>query len=460
MRIFLIWLVLVGGCFGQIKPTGVATWVDTVAGTSHGAFGPAGVPTLCYQDDQDEWHFIDDNFEQVGESQTWKSTAGNHRVFADSSGAAIYAVGDHYLGTETTHLIKFNTADSSWEILAVSDPDSVTTDGNRITFWGLFPGVDKQLQNNPKVFRRYNETFIFSQAAREWLAGEVPWSKRLLGTVTKLDVDSLNLSLSDIAGQFDIDTLGRLVEDWVKFSEGEATAFWLAKSYLQCVDSTAHSIPVHKFLVKKSGNFYLVELFSAITANQLPDGTIWHNATFGYFTESGDNYNCEDYIRLNLNLSSGGDGNIDSITAYMWVSAAARNTRLAVYVENGSDWDLLDTTAEFSVTSAIGEWYSNPAEIGAAVTSSGNYACAVWSDAGGGYCYIEATFAAADWEYISLDYANPWEDPIADASLTDAGAYQAGLYCTWTAGGAPTPTKPVFIYVIVNMLNVIIRGIL
>jgi hypothetical protein len=442
----IFWLCLSSLALAQLKATGPATWQDTVAGTSHGAFGLGGVPVLCYQTGEDTWDFIKDEWVQVGDAQIWKSVKGNHKVFADSSGKARYQVGNHKLGTNTTHLVKFKIADKSWEVLKTSDPDSVTMSGNKIRFWGIWPGVDKEISNNAKVMERYTETFYFHQEARDSLGDWGPWGGRLVGTATKLNVDSLNLDLSDTAGSFDIDSMGHMVDDWIKFDSSGVKKCYMGTVRLHTVDSLCQNIKIKKWLVKESGTFWLVELFDPIAADQLPEGTLWHNAIIG-------NNNVTDVAGVSLENTMYGTreeatttGDLDSITAYVQ-SSAEFDASMAVY--EGSDATsntLHDTIARTTFnTGGTYAWVSRPVIEGSTITDDSCYIIVSWAENRGGTCYQGQDYDidyTTDTSATNSDAFNGWDDPN---SFTLQFRSRVFIYATYTVAGAPAAGQVIII---------------
>jgi len=471
MRSFVIWLLLVGVSFAELVPTSVSTWRDTEANRDYYTWGVGGPPVLCYQDDQNEWQFIRDEWVQVGESQIWKSVKGNHRVFADSTGAAIYAVGNHYLGTKTTHLIKFDKTDSTWETLRAVDPDSITVYDNKIKFWNILPGIHKICQNTSKVWQTYSEVFEFTQMARDSLATWGPWTNKLLGTATKLSTDSLNLTWADIIGNFTIDETGRGTDGWVALKDGETNVFYIAETHLNCEDSVATNIPIRKWLVEYAGSFWFIELFNPVTANQLPEGTLWHDATFG-FTDAVSVARAisDDMVGfMGDYTTTASDGNLDSITAYMRATTSDKKCRLAVYVPDGGwqDLDLVDTIAEFTITANGAAWYSKPAIQGASITSGTQYTLIGWGESDGGEIYLYSKYMASgigsetDTLIQTLTdeaYEAAWPNPnttLDNITLDNV----VGIYGTYSAGAADPTHKVIIVNAIVNMLNRLPWGI-
>lgn len=424
-------------------PIGVAAWRDTVTGAVSRAMGPGGAPTLNYLRSDSTWDWIVDTWAQVGDRQVWKSVRGNHRVFADSTGAAIYAKGNHYLGTQTTHLVKFDKSDSTWATLRASLPDSVRTSGREIVFHGIFPGIDKKLVNNAKVFQQYAETFVFHQQARDSLAAWGPWTGYMLGTATKLTTDSLNLTLRDAAGVFGIDVTGRMVNEWVSLGSADTSAFYLGTAYLQTEDSTT-SIPVKKWLVRYGGSPWLVELFDPIAAGALPAGDVWHNATFG-------NTSTEASTLLIENRAGGGifapasSGDVDSVTAYVINSHLQNKIRIAVFDWDGpsANYTWLDTTTELTLSASGASWRSAPAQIAYSIVSGTRYALVVWGSfaTGSGMNAYYSTESEGDtliYQTSGITYSgNGWNDVVPFNEDSPFADQVISIYCTYTEAGAP-----------------------
>ena len=444
MRWLIIFILLTGTAMAETVPIGPASWRNSDNSITK-VIGPGGEPTFNYQKADGMWDFIIDDWMQVGDKQVWKSVQGNHRVFADSTGAAIYAKGEHYLGTETIGIIKWKISDSTWTMKASAMPDSVTMRNRTITFHNIFPGVDKQLVNNPKAFKMYAETFIFHQAGRDTIATYGPWAGYLLGTVTRLNIDSLNLSWQDAVGHFNITDTGRMTDGWIKGMDADTMVFTIANSYLQTEDSTT-SIVVNKRVVLIAGIPYLIELFNPMLTASLPTGDLWHNATFGYSTAGGSSEIIEDVVFGNV-ASPGSNGTRDSITGYYFSNGAAKSARMGLFIENTSlaNQDLIDSTAEFSINGA-NAWYSKEALVGVSITSSDQYSICVWasSETGNGFGYSAFTQSAEDtmWHNSGITYEAAWTDPITASNIEHDNAFS--IYCFYTEVGAP-PAGQVFI---------------
>ena len=407
-----------------------------------------GNSPVNYQDTDSTWDYIVDDFVQIGDRQIWKSVRGNHKLWADSTGAAIYAKGNHYLGTETTQLIKFNTADSGFVTLKNSVPDSITVNGPTITFHNIFPGVDKQLVNRPKIFRRYTETFIFHQEARDSLATWGPWSGRLLGTATKLTVDSLNLTLHDIAGAFDINTTGRMVDRWVRLKDGDNILFRMASTNLRTEDSVVTSMPVKKWIVRYGGSPWLIELFDPVAANQLPAGDITHDVVLG--DDDAGNWS---YAALNNQWQGGtavasASGTMDSMAVYLEEAGdygTPCNHRTAVYTfasGTAASQAQVDTSAEISLDpdDASFAWYIFSLQNNGAITSGETYVLWAWGDGAGTDAErIQYAVSAGDTntENSSETYVgNTWDNP-PDA-CTEYSNYQVAILGWFTEAGEPS----------------------
>lgn len=441
MRWLIIFLLLTGTALADPTPIGPASWVNSDSSITR-AMGMGGTPTLNYQKADSTWDFIVDDWVQVGNKQIWKSVRGNHRVFADSTGAAIYAKGDHYLGTKTTHLIKFDKSDSTWQTLKTNMPDSVTMSGRTITFHNIFPGVDKRLVNNAKGFKMFAEQFILHDEARDTIATYGPWAGYLLGTATQLNVDSLNLLWKDAAGLFDITSAGRMTDGWIKGMDADTMVWTIANSYLQTTDSTT-SIVVHKRIVLLGGTPYLVELFNPVPTASLPDGDIWHYATFGE-TDAENNDLAIDDKQICLRAIPGSSGDADSLTAYLEVTSVNKKIRLAL-VDWGVDdnHDLIDTTAEFLVVVQEFAWVSRPLLNSQSITSGTDYGLVMWGEGSAGDFDVKNTFNSTDSNFsISIAYENAWSDPLEPST---AGTGTRSIYCFYTEAGAPPSGQVIII---------------
>lgn len=435
-------LILGATAHAQLKATGMATWEDTVVGTKYGAFGPNGTPTLCYQKDDGVWDFIVDGWEQIGKRQLWKSVRGNHRVYADSTGAGHYAVGNHHLGTKTVQVGKFNLSDSAWTpIWAGLTPESILVQGHAVAFYDIAPGVDKVLLNNAKVFREYTEQYHFRQEARDSLANYGPWSGYLLGLATRLNVDSLNLSLHDAAGAFGITEQGRITDRWVSAKSGDTVVFTMAASYLHTEDS-ATSIKVHKRIVLVGGSPYLVELFNPIQAASLPSGQLWHNATFGNTGEEGNDLNISNQI-IGGNYDVPEDGTGDSIFAYVGQGHAQKTFLMkgAYYTISSGTYTLQDTTNEISVAYipfGWATWKGMALQNSPSLNNGDQVSIIVWAEQLSGPLQMSVRFSDSGGSGTdSLDVKTSqtygvWPDPITSVSVLYK---EVSIYCVYTVPG-------------------------
>ncbi len=439
----ILFFYLIGNniALGQKIPIGVAAWKDTVTGKISRGFGPGGEPALNYQKSDSSWDTIVDDWVQVGNRQIWRSVRGNHRVFIDSTGAAIYAKGNHYLGIKTTHLIKFNKADSTWVTLKSLDPDSISILGNTVTFHNIFPGIDKCLINNPKIFRQYMERFIFHQEARDSLAGWTPWANRLLGVATRLSVDSLNLSWKDATGIFDITTTGRMATGWIKAVDSDTMVFTLAKTYLHSGDSTLESIPIHKRLVLLGGTPYLVEMFNPVATVALPDGDLWHNVHFGVESEEGSGTTIEDIQFGGVATMGATGGTLDSIVAFTHIVISDHKTKLAIYKwtgAGGSGDDLIDSVPEWTATAhASPSWKQKAVQNNASLTANQEYLLVPWSEATADFHQqFFSNNEAYTGSHAPRTYTGyTWSDPL-DHTAGEAGTWKISIYAVYTEEAA------------------------
>ncbi len=378
LRLIAILVALTGAAGAQAPtPIGPASWKKP-NGDIQRAMGMGGAPTLNYWDGT-QWDEIVDDWVQVGAKQVWKSTRGNHRVFADSTGAAIYAKGNHFLGISPGPLVKFDKSDSTWVTLKPSVPDSVSISGRTITFHNVYPHMDLRLVNNAKVFRRFAYQVVFHQQARDSLAAWGPWTGFLLGTAMKLNVDSLNLTLRGVAGVFGLNATGRMVNDWVSLGSADTSAFYLGTAYLQTEDSTT-SIPVKKWIVRFAGSPWLVELFDPIAAGALPAGDVWHNAIFGHDTNEAASLAMGLKIKGDTATMGAVNGTLTSMSAYLSSGGGTGGQKKKYAIYNNSGGALLGQTIEEDPGSGTTAWHTIAASGTVSLVADTKYVLCAWTN--------------------------------------------------------------------------------
>jgi hypothetical protein len=433
-------------------PTGVASWYDSTTGKTSRAFSGGGEPVLNYQKANSTWDWIVDDWVPIGERQLWKSVRGNHRAWADSLGATIYAKGEHYLGMDPPKLGRFKKTDSSWTLLSEFEPDSITVAEGTITYWGAYYGVNISAVNNAKVFQTCTPyEFTFTQAFRD-SAANMPagfWQDALIATAIPLVTDSLNLTFHTKDGIVNWDIKGKLLDGWVRAQKGDTVVWTLPRRTIEDTD-----IPVWTRLVIRGGYPYLVELFDPAATVGLPPGPIIHSATFGD-TDTTGTQNIDTQKQPLCWLSSpASSGTVDSLASYGAAYNALFDGNLLVkgtiYVLDGSrDMDstnCIDTEEITFFAGGIGnltrKWRfweftgSKPT-----VTGGAEYGIAFWSSnvITVGYAVRRATTAEAgdtlyieQKQYVSSDAWPPMDTHIA---------WEVAFLAYYTEAAADTPSR-------------------
>ncbi|MCK5614304.1 hypothetical protein KAR91_71220, partial [Candidatus Pacearchaeota archaeon] len=431
--LLMICLLPVMGYADGLKPVDTHRWVDTISDKAIVAMGSTR-PLNYLRDETSTWDEIDPNWIGVSDS-TWWVDRGFHRTFAYRDGRAFYAYPRngirHTIGTKTVKLIKFDKTDSSWSTLADAGHSETVMEGTTIRYVDIFPGVDKELEYDNGW---YTEKFVFHQSARDWLATQGPWANCMIGTATRLYIDSLNLDIYDENGKVNFSTVGRLTDKWLKGRKGDTVIFTVAGAYLWVNDS-ATDIRVRKWVVMIGGNPFLVEMFDAVSAGGLPEGDISHNATFGTLEEGGITIRAHDQIAGGKYAPSS-SGTADSMIAYLNQTGDGNMIQACIY--DGTDGDaytLVDTSAEKAVA-ADQAWVKFLFIQGGTLTSGTKYLIGVNGelDGGGVDLYWTNTAAATDTlTYINQTYGT-WPDPI---DPTQFSGRLVSVYCYYTEAGAP-----------------------
>lgn len=431
-----------GVAVAELVPTGPSSWTNTETGKTSRAFWNAPTPpAICYQDTAGTWQFIEDDWQQIGQKQAWKNLQGPHRMWCDSTGQVIYAKWGggqwHYLGMKPPILIKFNKADSSYDVLATMATDSISVAGGVVTFHDAFTsGIDVQIVNRGKVFQNCSPyRFIFHQAGRDTLGDHGPWGNRMVGTSTRLVIDSLNVPLRNGEDTLVIDENGVIIDGPL----GIGNLSNIMRTYLYHEDSVT-TIPIRKRLVLIGGNPYLIELFDAADANALPNGVIAHDATFGptEIPASTGNATIENTVAYD-GATPSTSGTLDSLTAYV-AADVDHEAKLALY--NSAYNDVLDSVAQFTISgTGTYHWESHPVIEGVSITGSTEYYFAAWSEATSGYCRVQFNSDAspATFNYdLSVTFGSWPASLTKDFESTDDQLIIYGTYTESAAGATPS----------------------
>lgn len=379
-RFFLILLLLVPTVAGaQPTPVGQNRWQKD-DGKFISTFG-ANYP-LTYQQENQAWDDIAPDWVVVNDT-TAKVVRGIHKLFAFKNGNVYYvrphAGVRHALGLRTSKLIKFKLADSSYTILSDVTYDSISISGPILTYHNIFPGIDRVCVYDNAF---YQDKFVFNQAARDTLSMQGPWAGYMLGVVSKIDKDSLYLSLKDRAGIFSPTVGGRITDGWITCVKSDTIMFCLQQSFLETHDSVT-SVAVHKRVVTLGGTPYLVELFNPIPTASWPDGPIWHNVVYGYDTSVFvQAWAIENFASGMSFTAISTSGTIDSIMAMLRGDELNNKGRMAVFSDDGSGgYTVVDSVLAFKIgNSGNYVWHRKPALVGATVNPGTRYMIVVTCD--------------------------------------------------------------------------------
>jgi len=418
-------------------PTGERKWLNDANGRVARPMGMEGVP-LNYKIDGGAWDHIVLDWIQVNATR-WKVVRGRHRAWIETDGGLLLDFPDrfgnrHRLGTRPRWLVKFKTSDRSYDVLATAQATAPEFGGAVVTFPDIFPGIDREVSYfNSNV----SDRFIFHQAARDALASAGPWAGYWLGIVSELDVSVLNLNWRDRIGDFVIDTSGRMSADWFECHHNGARVFAIAESSLRHegdVDPSVARPVVRKFVVKRNGNFYLIELFDPTAADQLPAGDLYHFATFGNTTIESSVTGFEDTVLSYLGSPSA-NGTADSITVYVGgVSIFGTNptyVKCALY-DHGSPplGSSAIETAKFNCYGQIYAWRTMTFSSPPSILSANQYNVAAWGEDNGAGSQPKGRAAASGgtnrWKLAT------WADPDSWPDLDNSNALHLSIYCTYT----------------------------
>lgn len=418
-------------------PTGPRTWFDDQLDRCVSMLGAGDMPAN-YLGDDEVWADIDVSW--IEDGGIYRAERGNHRVIARADGGARYSIRDrsgtwHRLGTLTRALVKFDIGTRQWDVIASASPSQIGVAGSELVFGDIFPGVDKTLRYFNK---QYTEEFTFHQTARDALAGQGPWANKLLGIATELDPSEMNVQWRDPSGDINPNVADVFHAEWVDAAVDGTRVFAIARSHLQheAFDPFAPDvIPVRKFIGKRNGVWWLVELFDPIVANALPPGDIWHHGTFGSTTE--DTYST---IITDLIVSAKGaptaDGTVTKISAYAKGPTIFGNDtpcKAAIYTHDATS-TLLQATPEKTVTP--GEWPLQWNDIdyvsGPSVTNGTDYNVAITADNLGSVIYVYASTSGGTNKWKSEAY-------VSFGNLTASNVVDYGLYATYTESGGGPP---------------------
>jgi len=421
-------------------PISARAWMNDEVGRISRPMGMEGVP-LNYKIDGGAWDHIVLDWIQVNATR-WKVERGRHRAWVETDGGLLLdfpdrSGGRHRLGIRPRWLVKFKTSDRSYEAIASESASTPIFSGAAVTFPDVFPGIDREVSYfNHSV----SDRFIFHQSARDALASAGPWAGHWLGIVSDLDISALNLNWRDGIGDFIIDTGGRLSGTWFDCHKDGERVFALAESRLRhSADSGVEDRPiVRKFVVKKGGNLYLIELFDPIEANQLPPGDLYHYATFGYGTIGGSTSNFKD-TALSYLGSPAADGTADSITVYTGgVGIFGVNpTYLKCALYDHASPPLGSSARETTKWNCYGQiygWRTVTFLSSFSIYSANQYNIAAWGEDNGAgsqpVAKAETSGGTNRWKIAT------WADPDSWPDLDNSNALKLSIYCTYTEGVA------------------------
>jgi len=419
-------------------PTSERRWHNTDSGRDVSVMGAGDMP-VNYRDDADVWRDIVLEWENVNPTR-WRAIQGPNRCVFDTGLGVQFSRRDaggtwHRLGMQPRHLVKFNLGNRTWSSLASAEAPMPSFDGGVVTLTDVFPGVDATLEyfNN-----RFTMTWTFSQAARVALAGEGPWNNRMLGIATELDPSQLNVQWRDASGDIDPAAGDVFHDDWIDVSVGGQRVFALPKTHLQhaSLDPLAPTITIHKFVGRRDGKWWLVELFDPTLTASLAAGDLWHNLTFGD-TDIHDDFTTQmDDLIVSAIGTPASSGTVTKVTVYANgpnIFGSDSNVEAAIYTHSGTS-TLLGATPTLLVVKGVWpkNWHDVPFVSGPSVVASTQYNIAFTADENDVSLYADSSGGTNKWK-ASVPFGD-WD------MLTSSNAALYSAYATYEEDAGQTVT--------------------
>jgi hypothetical protein len=378
-------LVIVADVWAKPIATGPYSWRDNQTGRESLALG-ARLP-VNYQRADGSWQKINPNWEMVT-ATTWKVVKGAKHTTVEAGGQAYFISSPesrrHIIGTRTTALIAVDMSDTSWTELMPESGRTGRVRGNRFVFTDLVPGVDKMLIYEPNAYR---EHFVFQRGLLQRLVAQgILKSGTMLGTATRLDMDSLGLDLVADGKPLIFDGDGTIVPTWVEARDGDSTVWNIAESFLETEDAIT-DIRVFKWFVQREDGPYMVEMFDAVEALKLKSAVFAHDAWFGNKTTAAANISIEDQI-IGSPFLCPFSGTGDSISAYIAVDGVGDDSVLvgfALYEVDSTGGTIVDSSLKRDIPLDEDDgyvWESQVLNNAPDLTGGKYYFLLAWSESG------------------------------------------------------------------------------
>lgn len=432
-------LILIWCAVAVSQPLDASSWKNPDGTTSK-----THPPVAVNYDSAGTWTLIQDDFTQIGNRQAWKTRSGPFTLYVDSLGAVIWRKGDHYLGFEPPLLIKVNASDTSETVLATFDPDTVYATGASVVFRNAFPGVDVRVVSENKVMQSVAPyEYEFTDSGRSWLAIQGPWGNRYVGTATQLVTDSLDATVQFDDADVAWTEQGIIVDGMLRLRSGGDHVAYITDEYVVHGDSGITDIRVRKFLIQRPNlTRWMVELFDAAQANQLPSGSFSHRGQLGHTSTTITGKRGMDgtvyLVTENENGSSvwrmTEDGTADSVTLYVDKTGTGdHDMGWAIYDSTATP---IDSTATMTNDDAHGTdaWWGSAALVGVSMQNGEVYYPAGWSASESGttisWNYWNNSLTDTLW-IDSEVWGNSWPSPHAK-SFPNAAGDRPIAYITYT----------------------------
>ena len=435
----------------MLIPTGHRSFLNNLTGTPARVLGAGNMPVNFLGDDGATWSPIELRWDVVTPTR-WRAVQGDHRAVVDSMLGIQYSKRDasgvwHRLGMQPRFLVKLRRSDLTWSNLATAASPAITIAGGVLNAANVFPDIDLQLDY---FNESYTHRWVFHQAARTALAGAGPWAGHLIGIVTELDPSQMTAQWRDSAGTFDPNLETRFHSEWIDVHVGGERVFALAANVLQydAFDLMApNPIPVYKFIGKRSGKWWLIELFDPTLTAAIPAGDLWHNVTFGNTTQEATDLGISQHVD-SLLAAPASDGTADSISAYIrnfggFFGGNDRLATCALYTDASPPLGSSAVETEektIAKGNAIFAWFTfDFTSGGPSITNGTNYNIAIWAadDVPIGSpvkikCISSAGIGTDKYDHDET-YGGAWPDLTGTTT-----ALRLSIYCTYTE----TPTGP------------------